>query len=178
MDWRSKAVERVSAEAEILIPAHELPGPRIAQAEMAARSSDLQSSAFPQDHRCLCPLVGRAGDTESWPPVFLTVTETARKLSLHRSAVLRLIHTGQMRSVRLGRTYRIPEADVHSLLAGEPDDRAYLTVEECACILRCSPGTIYGLLHHGHLTGEFSREHDQYHIPAAEFQRFLINVLR
>jgi excisionase family DNA binding protein len=83
-----------------------------------------------------------------------------------------------MRSVRLGRTYRIPEADVPSLLAGKPRDLACLTVEECACILCCSRGTIYGLLHHGHLAGEISRQHDQYHIPAAEFQRFLINVLR
>jgi excisionase family DNA binding protein len=99
-------------------------------------------------------------------------------LSQHRAAVLRLIHTGQLHSVRLGRTYRIPEADVHSLLAGKPDDRAYFTVEECACILRCSPGTIYGLLHHGHLAGAIGRQHDQYHIPAAEFQRLLINVLR
>jgi excisionase family DNA binding protein len=83
-----------------------------------------------------------------------------------------------MHSVRLGRTYRIPEANVHSLLAGKPDNRAYLTVEECACILRCSRGTIYGLLHHGHLAGEISREHDQYQILAVEFQRFLVNVLR
>jgi excisionase family DNA binding protein len=168
----------MSTEAEILTPARKLPGSRITQAEKAARSSNSQSSAMPQDHRCLCPLLGRAGDTESWPPVFLTVTETARKLSQHRSAVLRLIHTGQLHSVRLGRTYRIPEADVHSLLAGKPDDRAYLTVEDCARILRCSPGTIYGLLHHRHLAGKLSRQHDQYDIPAAEFQRFLINVLR
>ena len=168
----------MSAEAEILTPARKLPGPRITQAEKAARSSHSQSFAMPQDHRCLCPLLSRAGDTESWPPVFLTVTETARKLSKHRSAVLRLIHTGQLHSVRLGRTYRIPEADVHSLLAGKPDDRGYLTVEECACVLRCSRGTIYGLLHHGHLAGEISRQHDQFRITATEFQRFLINVLR
>jgi excisionase family DNA binding protein len=168
----------MSTGAEILTPARKLSGPRITQAEKAARSSNSQSSAMPHHPRCLCPLLGRAGDKESWPPVFLTVTETAKKLSQHRSAVLRLIHTGQLHSVRLGRTYRIPEADVHSLLAGKPDDRAYLTAEECACILRCSPGTIYGLLHHGHLAGEISRQNDQYHIPAAEFQRFLINVLR
>ena len=168
----------MSTGAEIPTSARKLSGPRITQTEKAARSSNSQSSAMPHDHRCLCPLLGRAGDTQSWPPVFLTVTETARKLSKDRSAVLRLIHTGQLHSVRLGRTYRIPEADVHSLLAGKPDDRAYLTVEECACILRCSPGTIYGLLHHGHLAGEISRQNDQYHIPAAEFQRFLINVLR
>src|ERR1700682_2461692 len=99
----------MSAEAEILTPARKLSGPRITQAGKAARSSNLRSSAMPQDHRCLCPLLGRAGDTESWPPVFLTVSETARKLSLHRSAVLRLIHTGQLDSIRLGRTYRIPE---------------------------------------------------------------------
>jgi excisionase family DNA binding protein len=168
----------MSTGAEILTPARKLSGPRITQAEKAARSSNSQSSAMPHHHRCLCPLLGRAGDKESWPPVFLTVTETAKKLSQHRSAVLRLIHTGQLHSVRLGRTYRIPEADVHSLLAGKPDDRVYLTVEECACILRCSPGTIYGLLHHGHLAGEFSRQHDQFRITATEFQRFLINVLR
>jgi excisionase family DNA binding protein len=168
----------MSTEAEILTPARKLPGPRITQTETAARSSNSQSSAMPQDHRCPCPLLGRAGDTESWPPVFLTVTETARKLSKSRSAVLRLIHTGQLHSVRLGRTYRIPEADVHSLLAGKPRDRAYLTIQECACVLHCSRGTIYGLLHHGHLAGEISREHDQYHIPATEFQRFLINVLQ
>ena len=71
----------MSTEAEILTPARKLPGPRITQTETAARSSNSQSSAMPQDHRCLCPLLGRAGDTESWPPVFLTVTETARKLS-------------------------------------------------------------------------------------------------
>jgi excisionase family DNA binding protein len=168
----------MSTEAEILTPARKLSRPRITPAEKAARSSNSQSSAMPQDHRCLCPLLSRAGDTESWRPVFLTVTETATKLSQHRSAVLRLIHTGQMHSVRLGRTYRIPEANVHSLLAGKPDNRAYLTVEECACILRCSRGTIYGLLHHGHLAGEISREHDQYQILAVEFQRFLVNVLR
>jgi excisionase family DNA binding protein len=168
----------MSAEAEILTPARKLSGPRITQTETAARSSNSQSSALPQDHRCLCPLLGRAGDTESWPPVFLTVTEAARKLSKHRSAVLRLIHTGQLHSLRLGRTYRIPEADVHCLLAGKPRDRVYLTVEECACVLRCSRGTIYGLLHHGHLAGEISRQHDQFRITATEFQRFLINVLR
>src|ERR1035438_6242946 len=121
----------MSTEAEILTPARKLSRPRITPAEKAARSSNSQSSAMPQDHRCLCPLLSRAGDTESWRPVFLTVTETATKLSQHRSAVLRLIHTGQMHSVRLGRTYRIPEANVHSLLAGKPDNRAYLTVEEC-----------------------------------------------
>ena len=45
------------------------------------------------------------------------MTEAAEAMSRHRSAVLRLIHTGKLRSIRLGRSYRIREAEVLRHLA-------------------------------------------------------------
>ena len=116
---------------------------------------------------------------EGWlPPVFLTVTEAAAKLSRHRSAVLRMLHAGKLRSVRLGRSYRIPEAEVHRIAAGQPRGGQTLTVEECARILRCSPATVCSLLHYGHLVGERNWAHGNYRILVTEFQRFISNVTR
>ena len=110
--------------------------------------------------------------------MFLTVTEAAAKLSRHRTAVLRLLHVGELRSVRLGRSYRIPEAEVQRLAAGQPLERHVLTVEECARILRCSATTVYSLLHHGHLVGERNGEQGNYRVPVTEFQRFISNATR
>jgi excisionase family DNA binding protein len=110
--------------------------------------------------------------------VFLTVTEAAAKLSMHRSAVLRMVHAGKLRSVRLGRSYRIPESEVHRIAAGQPREGQALTVEECARVLRCSPATVYSLLHYGHLVGERNGEQGNYRIPVTEFQRFISNVTR
>ena len=56
---------------------------------------------------------------EPWPLRYLTVAEAAAVMSRHRSAVLRLIHTGKLRSIRLGRSYRIREAEVLRHLASE-----------------------------------------------------------
>ena len=110
--------------------------------------------------------------------MFLTVTEAAAKLSRHRSAVLRLLHAGKLCGVKLGRSYRIPESEVYRVAAGRPRELHSLTVEEYAGILRCSPGTVYGLLHHGHLVGERNGEQGNYRIKVTEFQRFISNVTR
>jgi excisionase family DNA binding protein len=122
------------------------------------------------------PLSGPVSLPDVWPPVFLTVTEAARKLSWSRSTILRQIHNGELCSLRLGRTYRIPEAEVRRLIAYKSRDCTYLTAEECARILRCSPNTIYGLLHHGHLSGETGRDSGQYLITGTEFRRFLAST--
>jgi excisionase family DNA binding protein len=116
--------------------------------------------------------------TRPWPPVYLTVTEAARKLAMHRAAVLRLIHAGQLRSLRLGRCYRIPETEITRTGGGEAPARATLAVSECARILRCSPTTIYGLLHHGHLEAEPDDNPGDYRITVTEFQRFLHQATR
>ena len=43
-------------------------------------------------------------------PSWLTVTEVMRELRMGRSAIYRAIATGQIPSVRIGRTIRIPAA--------------------------------------------------------------------
>jgi excisionase family DNA binding protein len=74
---------------------------------------------------------------DSWQPVFLTVTEAARTMSQSRPSVLRQIHSGQLRSLRLGRTYRIPDQHANRILADGSCDDMYLTAAECARILCC-----------------------------------------
>lgn len=39
---------------------------------------------------------------------FLTVTEVAASLRISKMTVYRLIHTGELPSIRVGRTFRIP----------------------------------------------------------------------
>ena len=116
--------------------------------------------------------------TRPWPPVYLTVTEAARKLAMHRATVLRLIHAGELRSLRLGRCYRIPETEITRTGEGKAPTPATLAVSECARILRCSPTTIHGLLHHGHLEAEPHDNAGDYRITVTEFQRFLRQATR
>ena len=124
------------------------------------------------------PSSGLPDDAEWLPPVFLTVTEAAAKLSRHRSAVLRMLHAGKLRGVKLGRSYRIGDPVYLCFGAGQPRERRSLTVEECARILRCSPATVYSLLHYGHLVGERNGEQGNYRIQVTEFQRFISNATR
>jgi excisionase family DNA binding protein len=152
--------------------------PELADAVAAGTIGLTRASAMVRERGNPPPASRLRGGGEAWPPVFLTVAEAAGKLSLHRAAVLRLIHGGKLRSLRLGRSYRIPGTEVARYLSGEPRDSGLLDVSECARILRCSAGTIYGLLHHGHLTGERSGELGQYRIPVTEFLRFLSDVPR
>lgn len=152
--------------------------PDLAEAVPAGRLGLSLASAMARQRQAPSPSSGQPGDAVWLPPVFLTVTEAAAKLSRHRSAVLRMLHAGKLRSVRLGRSYRIPEAEVHRIAAGQPREGQALTVEECARILRCSPATVYSLLHYGHLAGERNGAQGNYWIPVIEFQRFISNVAR
>jgi len=47
---------------------------------------------------------------------FLTVTEVARRLRVSNMTVYRLVNSGQLPAVRVGRGYRIREDDVHRYL--------------------------------------------------------------
>jgi excisionase family DNA binding protein len=110
---------------------------------------------------------------QSWPPRYLTVTEAAEAMSRHRSAVLRLIHAGKLPSIRLGRSYRVREAEVLRLRAGAmPGPADVLDAAECARILRCPERTIYALVKLGHLDGESSGT-DCCRVAVSEFRRFL-----
>lgn len=152
--------------------------PDLAEAVLAGRLGLSRASAMAREREPSSLLSSPPGDPGWLPPVFLTVTEAAAKLSRHRSAVLRMLHAGKLRSVRLGGSYRIPEAEVHRIAAEQAREGQVLTVEERARILRCSPTTVYSLLHYGHLVGERSGEQGNYRIPVTEFHRFISNATR
>ncbi len=59
------------------------------------------------------------------PPRFLTVAEVAEMTRVSRMTVYRMVHSGELPAVRVGRSFRVPEAAVQQLIAaglpGEED---------------------------------------------------------
>ena len=53
---------------------------------------------------------------------FLTVAEVAAVMRVSKMTVYRLVHSGELASVRVGRSFRVPERAVHDYLkAGFPE---------------------------------------------------------
>ena len=53
---------------------------------------------------------------------FLTVQEVAQLMRVSKMTVYRLVHSGELASVRVGRSFRVPERAVHEYLRGAFDD--------------------------------------------------------
>ena len=49
---------------------------------------------------------------------FLTVAEVASIMRVSKMTVYRLVHSGELTSVRVGRSFRVPEHAVHDYLRG------------------------------------------------------------
>jgi excisionase family DNA binding protein len=49
---------------------------------------------------------------------FLTVAEVAAIMRVSKMTVYRLVHSGELTSVRVGRSFRVPERAVHDYLRG------------------------------------------------------------
>ena len=47
---------------------------------------------------------------------FLTVAEVATVMRVSKMTVYRLVHAGDLPAVRVGRSFRVPENDVHAYL--------------------------------------------------------------
>ena len=47
---------------------------------------------------------------------FLTVAEVASIMRVSKMTVYRLVHAGELPAVRVGRSFRVPEEDVHKYL--------------------------------------------------------------
>ena len=47
---------------------------------------------------------------------FLTVAEVASIMRVSKMTVYRLVHSGEMPAVRVGRSFRVPESAVHDYL--------------------------------------------------------------
>ena len=52
---------------------------------------------------------------------FLTVQEVAALMRVSKMTVYRLVHSGELASVRVGRSFRVPERAVHAYLRGAFD---------------------------------------------------------
>ena len=55
---------------------------------------------------------------------FLTVAEVAAVMRVSRMTVYRLVHAGELASVRVGRSFRVPEHAVHAYLRGAFNETA------------------------------------------------------
>ncbi|MCU1672196.1 MAG: binding domain protein excisionase family [Frankiales bacterium] len=49
---------------------------------------------------------------------FLTVAEVAAIMRVSKMTVYRMVHAGELTSVRVGRSFRVPEQAVHDYLRG------------------------------------------------------------
>lgn len=49
---------------------------------------------------------------------FLTVAEVAEMMRVSKMTVYRLVHSGELPAVRVGRSFRVREADAHAYLEG------------------------------------------------------------
>ncbi len=53
----------------------------------------------------------------TWSDVrFLTVAEVAAMMRVSKMTVYRLVHGGELSAIRVGRSFRVPEAAVHAYL--------------------------------------------------------------
>ena len=50
-------------------------------------------------------------------PTFLTVAEVAAQMRVSKMTVYRLVHAGELESVRVGRSFRVPENAVAEYLS-------------------------------------------------------------
>ena len=50
-------------------------------------------------------------------PKFLTVAEVAELMRVSKMTVYRMVHAGEMPAVRMGRSFRVPQAAVENLIA-------------------------------------------------------------
>jgi excisionase family DNA binding protein len=55
---------------------------------------------------------------------FLTVAEVASLMRVSKMTVYRLVHSGDLTAVRVGRSFRVPESAVHQYLKAAFTDSA------------------------------------------------------
>lgn len=59
------------------------------------------------------------GDVPLMEQKFLTVAEVAEVLRMSKMTIYRLINSGELEAVRIGRSFRIPEEAARKLLGGD-----------------------------------------------------------
>lgn len=64
--------------------------------------------------RCRCGMAGEQRPLNE--VVFLTVAEVATVMRVSKMTVYRLVHSGHLPAIRVGRSFRVPEQAVHDYL--------------------------------------------------------------
>lgn len=55
--------------------------------------------------------------SQSTAPRFLTVAEVAEMARVSRMTVYRMVHAGELPAIRVGKSFRVPEAAVQEMLS-------------------------------------------------------------
>lgn len=55
-------------------------------------------------------------------PQFLTVAEVAELARVSRMTVYRMVHAGELPAIRVGKSFRVPQAAVEDMLQGQAWD--------------------------------------------------------
>ncbi len=66
----------------------------------------------------------RPGGVDPPQVQFLTVAEVAARMRVSKMTVYRLVHSGELPAVRVGRSYRVPERAIHDYLEMSLSDTA------------------------------------------------------
>ena len=61
----------------------------------------------------------------SGAPSFLTVAEVAAMLRVSKMTVYRMVHSGDLPAMQVGRSFRVPERAVHDYLSAGLGDRGH-----------------------------------------------------
>ncbi|MFC1656442.1 helix-turn-helix domain-containing protein [Patescibacteria group bacterium] len=82
---------------------------------------------------------------------FYTLEQVAKLLKVHRTYVSSLIASGQIKAIKIGRSYRISESDLFEFLGGETKE--VYTVSELAKLLQLHRNSIVKLINSKKLQG-------------------------
>ena len=74
--------------------------------------------------RCGCQMVASRFDSPLSEVRFLTVAEVAALMRVSKMTVYRLVHSGELAAVRVGRSFRVPDTAVHAYLRDAFTDTA------------------------------------------------------
>ena len=92
-----------------------VPGPRPIGRPMPAAAV---ARPVPAAHPAAMPVGRPAVPAPRAAVTFLTVAEVASMMRVSKMTVYRLVHAGELSAVRVGRSFRVPEAAVHDYLRG------------------------------------------------------------
>lgn len=90
---------------------------RVMALHLACRSKVIESQA-----RTRQEFVASAGHDQDTPPIAVTYTEAAHRLSVSKRTIGRMIAAGELTSVKIGGSKRIPVKALDQLLRSNTDD--------------------------------------------------------